>query len=482
MTARLTSLDGLPPEVALPGYDRAAHGFGILHLGLGAFHRAHQAVHTDDALAAEGGDWRIIGANLRSRDIPEAMNAQNGLFTVLERSGTDRALIIGAHGPAIGGDAAAILRTACDPKIRILSLTVSEKAYGIDRAAMDADPTHPAVATDLARPQEPQGVLGIITAALAARRKAGVAPFTVLSCDNLPDNGPLLRAGVLGFARRLDTDLGAWIADHVAFPATMVDRITPATTKRTLADVETMTLCRDLAAVETEPFSQWVIEDRFPQGRPAWEAGAALFVSDVRPHEAMKLRMLNGSHSLIAYAGQMLDLLHVRDAMADAPLVALIRRHMQAAAATLPKEAGLDPDTYAEALLARFANPAIAHQTRQIAMDGTEKLPQRWFAPAADLLRAGGDTGPYAFATAIWLAWLASVTQPPDDPRGALLLDLVRKAGADDEALTRSILALPGLAPPDLAANAGFVSAVQENLAHIRRDGLRAAITTELNS
>ncbi|MFD2439600.1 hypothetical protein ACFSS8_04985 [Paracoccus kondratievae] len=227
MTARLTSLDGLPPEVALPGYDRAAHGFGILHLGLGAFHRAHQAVHTDDALAAEGGDWRIIGANLRSRDIPEAMNAQNGLFTVLERSGTDRALIIGAHGPAIGGDAAAILRTACDPKIRILSLTVSEKAYGIDRAAMDADPTHPAVATDLARPQEPQGVLGIITAALAARRKAGVAPFTVLSCDNLPDNGPLLRAGVLGFARRLDTDLGAWIADHVAFPATMVDRITP---------------------------------------------------------------------------------------------------------------------------------------------------------------------------------------------------------------------------------------------------------------
>ncbi|MEF9605348.1 mannitol dehydrogenase family protein, partial [Paracoccus sp. PXZ] len=143
MSPRLTGLAGLPPGVALPRYDRAAHGMGILHLGLGAFHRAHQAVHTDDALAAEGGDWRILGANLRSRDIPDALNTQDGLFTVLERSDNDRARVIGAHGPAIGGDAAAILRAACDPAIRILSLTVSEKAYGIDRAAMDADPAHP---------------------------------------------------------------------------------------------------------------------------------------------------------------------------------------------------------------------------------------------------------------------------------------------------------------------------------------------------
>ncbi|MEF9605349.1 mannitol dehydrogenase family protein, partial [Paracoccus sp. PXZ] len=172
---------------------------------------------------------------------------------------------------------------------------------------------HPAGAADLAQPQAPQGVLGLIVAALAARREAGVAPFTVLSCDNLPDNGALLRAGVLGFARRRDPGLGSWIADHVAFPATMVDRITPATTERTLADAEALTGYRDLAAVETEPFSQWVIEDHFPQGRPAWEAGGALFVQDVRPHEAMKLRMLNGSHSLIAYAGQLLGLPHVRD-------------------------------------------------------------------------------------------------------------------------------------------------------------------------
>ncbi|SIQ90727.1 fructuronate reductase [Paracoccus thiocyanatus] len=482
MTPRLTGLADLPPGVARPRYDRAAHGVGILHLGLGAFHRAHQAVYTDDALAAQGGDWRILGANLRSRDIPDALNAQDGLFTVLERSDSDRARVIGAHGPAIGGDAAAILRAACDPAIRILSLTVSEKAYGIDRAAMDADPAHPAVAADLAQPQAPQGVLGIIAAALAARRDAGTPAFTVLSCDNLPDNGALLRAGVLGFARRRDPDLAGWIADHVAFPATMVDRITPATTPRTLADAQALTGHSDLAAVETEPFSQWVIEDHFPQGRPAWQAGGALFVQDVRPYEAMKLRMLNGSHSLIAYAGQMLGMPHVRDTMADPALAALVRRHMQAAGATLPRGAGLDPQSYAAALLARFANPAIAHQTRQIAMDGSEKLPQRWFAPAAELLRQGGDARPFAFATAIWLAWLAAQDQAPDDPRGPVLLDLARQAGEDDAVLTRSVLALPGLAPADLAGNAGFADAVRQAVTHIRRDGLRAAMATELAS
>ncbi len=482
MSPRLTGLADLPPGVGRPGYDRAAHGFGILHLGLGAFHRAHQAVYTDDALAAEGGDWRILGANLRSREIAQALNAQDGLYTVLERGPQDRARVIGAHGPAIGGDPAAILRAACDPAIRILSLTVSEKAYGIDRAAMDADPAHPAVAHDLAQPQAPQGVLGIITAALAARLAAGVAPFTVLCCDNLPDNGALLRAGVLGFARRRDADLAARIADLVAFPATMVDRITPAVTPQTLADVQALTGHRDLGCVETEPFSQWVIEDHFPQGRPAWEAGGAQLVADVRAHEAMKLRMLNGAHSLIAYAGQLLDLPHVREAVADPDLAPLIRRHMQAAGATLPRGAGLDPAAYAQALMARFANPAIAHQTRQIAMDGTEKLPQRWFAPAAEALSAGADPRPFAFATAVWLAWLAQLAaagQIPDDPRGAALLDLAQRAGADDGALVASVLALPGLAPAALTGNRGFIDTTRDLLGTLRRDGLRAALAAE---
>lgn len=482
MNPRLSGTADLPSGVEVPRYDRAAHGVGILHLGLGAFHRAHQAVATDDALASGGGNWRILGANLRSREIPDAMAAQNGLYTVLVRGPENRARVIGAHGPTLGGDPAAILKAACDPAIRILSLTVSEKAYGIDRAAMDADETHPAVAADLRAPEAPTGVLGLITAALAARRAAGIAPFTALSCDNLPDNGPLLRAGVLGFARRRDPALADWIAENVAFPATMVDRITPATTDRTLADAEALTGRSDPAAVETEPFSQWVIEEHFPQGRPLWEAGGAEFVADVRPHEAMKLRLLNGSHSLIAYAGQLLELEFVRQAVADRPLAAQIVRLMAAAGTTLPGNAGLDPEAYGRALMERFANPAIDHRTRQIAMDGTEKLPQRWFAPAAGILRAGGDLRPHAMASAIWLAWLGRLAtrgETPDDPRGAVLRDLARAAGADDAALVRSVLGLPRLAPAELVEAPAFVEAVIARLALIRREGLGAALARE---
>lgn len=481
MSPRLSDLAGLPAGVAVPSYDRAAHGIGILHLGLGAFHRAHQAVYTDDALAAAGGDWRIIGANLRSHDIPDALNAQNGLFTVLERGETDRARIIGAHGPAIGGDPAAILRAATDPAIRILSLSLSEKAYGIDRAAMDIDETHPAVARDLIHPQAPQGLLGLIVAALSARRAAGVAPFTVLSCDNLPDNGPLLGAGVMGFARRTDPDLARWIEAEVAFPATMVDRITPATTDRTLADIEALTGRHDPAGVETEPFRQWVIEDHFPQGRPAWEAGGAEFVRDVGPYEAMKLRMLNGSHSLMAYAGQLMGLELVRDAVSDADLSVLVRRHMAAAAATLPRGAGLDSDSYARALMARFANPGIAHRTLQIAMDGTEKLPQRWFAPAAELLSTGGDARPFALATAIWLAWLCRLQQAgtrPDDPRADALMARMHDAGMDATRLPVAVLSLPGLAPAALVESQIFTGAVTRALTTIAKDGIRRAITS----
>ncbi len=482
MSRLLAGPEGLPPGVARPGYRPQAHGAGILHLGLGAFHRAHQAVYTDDALAAAGGDWRIIGANLHSRTVPEALAAQNGFYTVLERGSETRARIIAAHAATIAGDAAAVLRAACDPAIRIVTLTVSEKGYGIDRVAMDLDPAHPDVAADLAQPARPRGVLGLLTAALSARRAAGSAPFTLLSCDNLPDNGHLLRAGVLGFARRTDPDLADWIAGHVAFPCCMVDRITPAPSAATAADVMALTGREDRACVETEPFRQWVIEDRFPAGRPAWEAGGAQFTGDVRAWEAMKLRMLNGAHSLIAYAGQLAGLATVREVMADAGLAALIARHMRAAAATLPGGAGLDPEAYGRALAVRFANPGLAHATAQIAMDGTEKLPQRWFAPATELLVAGGDLRPYAFASALWLGWLAALAREgkaPPDPRGAQLLALAQAAGGDPEGLS-GILALPGLAAPALRTAPGFRAPLLAVLARLQAEGWRATFDAEL--
>ena len=483
MTERLRALFGLPSTVRTPDYKPADHGAGILHLGLGAFHRAHQAVATDDALAAEGGDWRIIGANLRSRELAEAMTEQNGLYTVLVRGQQDEARVIAAHAAAIGGDTGKILHAACDPAIRIVSLAVSEKAYAIDRTAMDLDLGNPAVAADLANPGNPLSVPGLIVAALANRRAENIAPFTVLSCDNLPNNGELLQAAVLGFARRTRPELAAWIEAEVAFPSTMVDRITPASTEKTLADVCSLIGRQDLAAVETEPFSQWVIEDHFPQGRPAWEAGGAQLVSDPQPYEDMKLRMLNGSHSLIAYGGQMLGHAYVRDAVADEAFLALIKRHMQSAAATLPQSSDLDPSAYQRALLERFANPAIAHATAQIANDCTEKLPQRWLTPAS-LLRAKGDeTHAYSFAFATWMAWLVDVTrreQPIGDVREDLLKGTVRRHLGDEQALCQALLRLDIMNAQRLADDATFTGNVANVFRGIKRDGYRQAVMREL--
>lgn len=470
----LQELEALAPGVLRPQYDRKAHGVGILHLGLGAFHRAHQAVATDDALAAAGGNWRIIGANLRSRDVPDAMAAQDGLYTVLIRDALTIARIIGAHAATIGSDPAATLAAAKHPDIRILSLTVSEKAYGIDRVAMDIDPTHPAIAADLQTPNAPHGALGLIVAALSARREAGIPPFTVLCCDNLPDNGMLLRAGVLGFAKRVSQDLADWIAEYVAFPATMVDRITPASSADTFADAARLTGYHDAAAVETEPFTQWVIEDNFPQGRPMWEAGGAQFVKNVAPYETMKLRMLNGSHSLIAYMGRLLGLSYVRDVVAEPKLRAAILRHMSWAAGSLEK--GLDTKAYTQALLDRFANPAIAHATRQIAMDATQKLPQRWFAPA---LVMPENRAPLAFALAVWLAYLidlAHKNEAPDDPKGAQILALTLENMYDIALLYDAIISLHGLAPDAIIKDNLLKLATLTQLDLILKHGINAAL------
>ena len=391
---RLTRPEDVAADVARPGYSPAQHGVGIVHIGVGAFHKAHQAVYTDAAIAAEGGDWRIVGVNLRGTDSAEALNPQNGLYSLIVRGEEGvGARLIGSLARVIAAvrNPAAALDALCDPAIRIVSLTVTEKAYGIDPISGAIDPAHPAIAADLQAPRTPAGVLGLIVESLRRRRGKGVEPFTVLCCDNLPQNGPLVRSGVLDFARRSTPDVADWIAGNVAFPATMVDRITPAPTEDTFDGARRLTGVEDLAAVETEPFSQWVIEDTFLTGRPAWEAGGALFVADVAPYEQMKLRMLNGAHSMLAYVGFLSGHALVRDVMADRALARLVARHISAAAATLAPLEGIDFTQYGAELEARFRNPFIAHETYQIAMDGTLKLPQRLLQPAEAALRMGQD-------------------------------------------------------------------------------------------
>jgi len=488
MRPRLTTLEGLPDGVQRPGYRREHHAPGIVHLGLGAFHKAHQAVYTDDALAATGGDWRVIGVSLRSATPSEDLTPQTCLYTTIERSaeGT-RARVIGSLAAALclRTHRKPVLDALCSPATRIVSLTVTEKGYGLDRKTGGVDPAHPAIAADLADPGNPRGVAGLLVWALGRRRAAGIAPFTVLCCDNLPGNGALVRSLLVDFARRTSPGLADHIETGVAFPSTMVDRITPARNDATLRLAETLTLHADAAAVECEAFRQWVIEDDFPTGRPAWEAGGAIFVTDVGPFEKMKLRMLNGTHSMLAYAGFLAGHRYVRDVMADPAMAALVERHLAAAASTLDELPGIELRAYGADLLRRFANPHLAHETYQIAMDGSEKMPQRIFAPALDALRRGQSIEPFAFATAAWMRYTVGRTgdgQTYDlrDPLEARLRP-PDTAAPTAEGIMARLCGIEGLVPRELTTIDHWRQAVARHLEMLLRPGMAAATSRRGN-
>jgi fructuronate reductase len=479
------SLGNLPAAVAAPAYDRSVAS-GIVHLGTGAFHKAHQAVCTDDALA-RGGDWMITGVSLRSPDVADQLNPQDGLYTLIVRGaeGTS-ARVIGSIARVLVAprEPQAVLAALTAPETKIVSLTITEKGYGVDPKTGGLDRTHASIAPDLANPRKPTGAIGYIVEALRQRRAAGAAPFTALCCDNLPHNGKVLRRLVGEFAGAVDPGLSDWISANVSFPSTMVDRITPASTDATFAEALRLIGCEDRAAVETEPFTQWVIEDDFVAGRPEWEAGGAIFASDVAPYEKMKLRMLNGAHSMLAYSGYLAGHAYVRDVMGDKALAALVARQMRAAAQTLDPVPGVDLEAYAGDLLARFANPAIAHQTYQIAMDGTQKLPQRLIEPAIQTLRAGAPLDAYAFAVAAWMRYCLGMNEQGQtyalrDPREAEIAALVGGAKGDAGSIVDRLLGLPGLFPDEIATAPAWRAAVRTRLETMLADGMRAAIERE---
>jgi fructuronate reductase len=468
---RLSAASPLPPSVVRPNYDRALLKPGIVHLGFGAFHRAHQAVYTDAALEADFADWGIIGVSLRSSDMIRELKAQDHLFSVMSRGadGTEIKVV----GSLIGGLSATeeredLLARLADPAIRIVTITVTEKAYGIDPRTGGLDRAHPVVAEDLANPQTPAGVIGVIVEGLARRHAAGVLPFTVLCCDNLPNNGRVVHRLVTEMAGARDAALAGWIRERGAFPSTMVDRIVPAATVETRQRAAELLGAEDALALDTEPFLQWVIEDDFVSGRPAWEAGGALFVETVEPYEKMKLRMLNGAHSMIAYLGQIRGLEYVRDVMAVPEFRTLVERYMQAAAQTLDPVPGIDLDAYREQLLARFGNPTIAHKTRQIAMDGSQKLPQRTFFSAVDDLAAGRDGEIFAFATAAWIAYLLRATDLDDPRRDELEAAAAKVVESGNPGF---IFAIPGLFPQPLLEHKAWFDLVRNALVE-RKDVL----------
>lgn len=484
---RLTSLEGLAGKAILPVYIRDRNAASIVHLGAGAFMRSHIGIYTDHALAAEGGDWMIWGASLRSAAVAEQINPQNGLYTLVERApGAPSIRVVGSVAGVLFApdEHDRLMELLASPKTKIVSLTVTEKGYGLDRSTGKLDLSDPAIAADLAHGlNRPQSAVGLIAAALRIRRDTGAGPFTVLSCDNLPHNGQVVRALVLDMAARLEPSLAEWIAAHVSFPSTMVDRITPVTRPETFAYVAETLGVEDKAATEAEPFIQWVIQDDFCAGRPHWEAGGALFVEDVAPFEMMKLRMLNGAHSLMAYGGFLLGHRYIRDVMADADMRALVERHINAAAATLPAVPGIDLSSYAQDLLGRFANTAMADETYRIAMDGTQKLPPRIFEAALDAKERGQSLEPFAFATAAWIAYARGQkadgeTYALRDPREAEIAKLM--AGADDaNSIVEKLSSLPGFMPKNLRHDPAWISLIGARLHALLSEGPRTAVQAE---
>ncbi|MDY0873610.1 mannitol dehydrogenase family protein [Dongia rigui] len=466
--------------IGLP-YDRRAVTPGIVHLGVGAFQRAHLAVYTDDTLKMDP-SWGIVGASLRRPDTRAALQPQDFLYTVAIRDGdASQMRIVGALLDVLDATTQrdALLAAMVDPRIRIITLTVTEKGYCHDPATGWLDPDHPDIRHDLANPAAPISVPGLLVRALELRRARGAAPIAILCCDNLPANGETTARVVTGFAALRDSDLARYIAVAIAFPSTMVDRIVPATTDLDRLEVSRQTGFDDAWPVVTEPFSQWVIEDRFPAGRPAWESAGAQMVADVRPFELMKLRMLNGSHSILAYLGYLSGHAHVAEAVANPQLRQLIHGFMtEEVMPTLPPCLG-DLAAYRDLLLQRFGNSALKHRTWQIAMDGSQKLPQRLLSTIRARLAAGLSAQRAILGVAAWLRYATGLDENGNvidvrDPLAARLKTALSASAASD-ALDR-VLAMHDVFGTDLPNHAGFRAEIERQYISLLQEGALATV------
>ncbi|MQT15577.1 mannitol dehydrogenase family protein [Segnochrobactrum spirostomi] len=479
-----STLAEIPGAVAVPTYDRAAVRPGIVHLGIGAFHRAHQAVYTDAVLAAGDLRWGIVGASLRSPDTRDALVPQDGLYSVASRDESgERLRIVGSVATVLVApeNPTALLAALTHPDAAIVSLTVTEKGYCHAPSTGELDAAHPDIVHDLAVPERPRSAPGFLIEAIARRRAVGLAPLTLLSCDNLPDNGRTLRRVITRLATLRDPDLGHYVADHIRFPSTMVDRIVPATTDADRNAVSAALGLEDAWPIMTEPFTQWVIEDDFAAGRPAWDEAGATFVSDVAPFELTKLRLLNGSHSTLAYLGWLAGHETVAEAMRAPGFARLVRALMdEEVTPHLPGLPGFDLDAYKDSLIARFRNPALRHRTAQIAMDGSQKLPQRLLHSIRARLEAGAPFPRLALGVAAWMRYARGTDEAgrPIDVRDPLA-DAIRACTGhltDAPAIVEAFLGFEQVFGTDLKASPTFRAAVETALARLLRHGAAATV------
>lgn len=489
MTTKLSAktLPRIAGAAATPAYDRAGLTPGIVHFGVGNFHRAHQAVYLDALLnKGLGRDWALLGAGVLPSDaaMRDLLADQDFLTTVVEQSATASAARV--TGPMIGflpvGDAHATIIALTDPAIRIVSLTITEGGYCIDPATGAFNPDHPAMVADAARPETPQSVFGLIAAALRARRAKGIPAFTVMSCDNIPHNGHVARDAVAGLARLWDPAFGDWIVDNVAFPSGMVDRITPATSDRERAMLRDQFGIEDAFPVFCEDFTQWVLEDNFPAGRPALQEVGVQFVPDVTPYELMKIRILNGGHAIIAYPAGLMDIHFVHEAM-EHPLIDAFLTKLETTEIipTVPAPPGMVLSDYFQTIRARFANPKIGDTVRRLCFDGSNRQPKFIIPTISDRLAAGHDATGLALESALWARYCAGTTDSgaeiasndPDWDR----LNAAALAAKTDPAAWLAMADIYG----DLGADAGFSAAFAHALNALWTDGTEAVLTRYLH-
>ncbi|WP_392544234.1 mannitol dehydrogenase family protein [Oryzobacter telluris] len=428
----------LGPAVVTPQYDRTSTRVGIVHFGVGGFHRAHQALYIDELLNLGDLSWGICGVGVQPFDakMRDVLADQDRLYTLLtvEPNGTSAARVVGSivrylYAP---DDPPAVLDQLADPAVAIVSLTITEGGYGINDATGEFDPNDPAVLGDLSGQDPPASALGYIVAGLAARRTAGAAPFTVMSCDNIQGNGSITRHAVMAFARRLDPDLAEWISDEVAFPNSMVDRITPVTDAETVAAVAAVGI-HDQWPVRSESFRQWVLEDTFPAGRPALERVGVQLVADVHPYELMKLRLLNASHQAMSYLGILSGLTFVHEVLEQPHYREFLLTYMhREAIPTLDHVPGVDLPTYCEHLLERFGSRAIQDTLARQVVDASDRIPKFLLPVVAEQLRRDGRIACISLVLASWSVYLergldGSLPQELVDKRAMGLLDAVAR-------------------------------------------------------
>jgi fructuronate reductase len=467
-----SALGELKDEVRLPSYDHQSLRAGIVHLGLGAFHRAHQAVFTEDAIELAGGDWGIIGVSIRSAEVSRQLLPQAGLYSVWsEDAGREELRIIGALRDVLVApqNPAAVVAAIADQSIKIITLTITEKGYSLAADGRSLDLQDSIIKDDLANRQHPSSALGLIALGLRARMHSGGAALTILSCDNLSQNSRLLRAVLVDYLALSFPEVIEWLDSATTFPCSVVDRIVPAMTAQQKQRQALQLGLVDESAVTTEPFSQWIIEDRFAGHRPAWDKVGVQLVEDVLPFETIKLRLLNAAHSAIAYCGLLTGMETVDEVMADAPLRSFIERLMaEELMPALDVPEGFDLGLYRDQLLQRFENPCLRHRCQQIAMDGSEKILQRWLPTLEQLPEAPS----LVKALSAWCYFILQTELPIDDPRKEQLT-AVRASDQQHAPRLHSVLACARITSGTVADFPLLCRTVEENMRTIESEGVR---------